>query len=319
MVKSKTKKINLRAKQSHKTFDAFEKIKHKAMKLFMFGLTWIFLSYSLLNLGYLVFSTDVYAAEELLEQAFRPSIEYDGIINLWDTKDAVWNEVFRQGAGIQNAAGIWCFVQWQRLTSKELDNKASELGYSLSADQSLATRVSDAEKTISNSASNATKNTISNVKDEITNFNEQWLIDNVVWGTKLVGDVLGTAWKEVGGFFGTTSESLWDIVSQEDKYKYFCESVLWWDWDVSAITTKAPLVVRITKFLLRMTIVLSITMVLYSGVMYIVESSKGAEVKETTNSLMYIIGWVLLALMSLWILNLISSIWLSTFGWGVGG
>jgi len=63
-----------------------------------------------------------------------------------------------------------------------------------------------------------------------------------------------------------------------------------------------------------MTVVLSITMVLYSGVMYIVEASKGAEVKETTNNLMYIIGGVLLALMSLGLINLISSLSISSLG-----
>jgi len=76
--------------------------------------------------------------------------------------------------------------------------------------------------------------------------------------------------------------------------------------------TQAPLIVRITKFLLRITIVLSITMVLYSGIMYIVEASKGAEVKETTNNLMYIIGGVLLALTSLGLVNLITSLSVSS-------
>lgn len=93
-----------------------------------------------------------------------------------------------------------------------------------------------------------------------------------------------------------------------------CQNVLWWDWDVAALTKKPPLIVRITKFLLRLTIILSITMVIYSGIMYIIESSKWAEVKEATNSLMYIVGWVLLALMSLSLINLITSISVSTLG-----
>jgi hypothetical protein len=102
-------------------------------------------------------------------------------------------------------------------------------------------------------------------------------------------------------------------ISNSDKQD-FCTTVLWGTWDVSAITSQAPLIVRITKFLLRITIVLSITMVIYSGIMYIIEASKGAEVKETTNNLMYIIGWVLLALMSLGLINLIASLSVSSLG-----
>jgi hypothetical protein len=96
-----------------------------------------------------------------------------------------------------------------------------------------------------------------------------------------------------------------------------CEQILWGNRDLpndEILTSQAPLVVRITKFLLRITIVLSITMVIYSGVMYIVESSKGAEVKETTNNLMYIVGWVLLALMSLSLIQLITSLSVSSLG-----
>ena len=53
-------------------------------------------------------------------------------------------------------------------------------------------------------------------------------------------------------------------------------------------------------------------MVIYSGIMYIVEASKGAEVKEATNNLMYIVGGILLALMSLALVNLITSLSMST-------
>jgi len=46
--------------------------------------------------------------------------------------------------------------------------------------------------------------------------------------------------------------------------------------DISALSSEkqAPLIVRITKFLLRMTIVLSITMILYNGILWVIESAK---------------------------------------------
>ncbi len=168
--------------------------------------------------------------QELIQQAFWPSIENETILNLWNTKDAVWNSVLRESVGLQDAwlqdmfiPWQWCFYLGQRLTIAELQELKKQ------------------------------------------------------------------AWS-----------------NQSDKD--FCEKVLWWDQNVSAWSSRAPLIVRITKFLLRITIVLSVTMVLYSGISYIIEASKGADVKQTTNNLMYIVGWVLLALMSLWLINLISSI-----------
>ncbi|MCX6823148.1 MAG: hypothetical protein NTX91_04120, partial [candidate division SR1 bacterium] len=97
----------------------------------------------------------------------------------------------------------------------------------------------------------------------------------------------------------------------------FCTQVLGGTWDDQTInapttTTQAPLIVRIAKRLLRITIILSITMIIYNGIMYIVESAKGGEVKDATKNIGLIIGGILVALLSLGIINLISSITIST-------
>ncbi len=96
--------------------------------------------------------------------------------------------------------------------------------------------------------------------------------------------------------------------------KSFCEEVLGGDMDISTLgwETQAPLIVRITKFLLRITIVLSITMVLYNGILWVVESAKWGDVKDAKNNIIYIVGGILLALSSVVIINLISSITLSS-------
>ncbi len=111
-----------------------------------------------------------------------------------------------------------------------------------------------------------------------------------------------------------------NIQKQIDAAKYvwsktdFCQKILWGDQDVSMISTEtqAPLIVRITKFLLRMTIVLSITMVLYNWVLWIVESSKWAEVKDAKNNLIYIFVGILLSLSSVALINLVSSLGISS-------
>jgi len=92
----------------------------------------------------------------------------------------------------------------------------------------------------------------------------------------------------------------------------FCSQVLWGDWDISVLKKEAPLIVRITKFLLRITMVLSVTMVIFNGIMRIIESAKWAEVKDAKKNITLIVLGILIALMSLMIINLISSITISS-------
>lgn len=96
--------------------------------------------------------------------------------------------------------------------------------------------------------------------------------------------------------------------------KIFCEKILWGEYGKSLFEapTQAPLIVRITKFLLRLTIVLSVTMILYNGVFWIVESSKGSEVKDAKNNLIYIFVGILLSLSSVALINLVSSLGMSS-------
>ena len=92
----------------------------------------------------------------------------------------------------------------------------------------------------------------------------------------------------------------------------FCQQILGWTNDPVTVTNTAPLIVRITKFLLRITMVLAVTMVIYNGIMYVLESAKWGEVKDAKKNITFIIVWILIALMSLGIINLISSITVSS-------
>ncbi|MDD3263105.1 MAG: hypothetical protein PHR61_04660 [Candidatus Absconditabacteria bacterium] len=109
-------------------------------------------------------------------------------------------------------------------------------------------------------------------------------------------------------------ESQMDQVGFQGTEREFCENVLGGDYDINTLggETQAPLIVRITKFLLRLTIVLSITMVLYNGILWVIESAKGGDVKDAKNNILYIVGGILLALSSVVIINIISSITLSS-------
>jgi uncharacterized membrane protein len=106
----------------------------------------------------------------------------------------------------------------------------------------------------------------------------------------------------------TQANDAWYTWSTTD----FCQQILWGDNDATMLTTQAPFIVRIAKWLLRLTIVLAITMVIWNGIMYIVESAKWGEVKDATKNIGLIIGGILVALLSLGVINLISSITISS-------
>ncbi len=109
-----------------------------------------------------------------------------------------------------------------------------------------------------------------------------------------------------------------DLQTQKDTVGFqwddrsFCEEILWGDFHVDAVQTEAPLIVRIAKLLLRITMILSVTMVIYNGILWIIESSRWAEVKDAKKNITLIVVGILIALMSLWIINLISSITVSS-------
>lgn len=66
--------------------------------------------------------------------------------------------------------------------------------------------------------------------------------------------------------------------------------------------------IQITKFLLRMTMVLAVTMIIYNGIRYVIKASKGENPKEVLNTIIYIAVGILLALLSVVIIRFISSI-----------
>lgn len=58
--------------------------------------------------------------------------------------------------------------------------------------------------------------------------------------------------------------------------------------------------------------VLAVTMVLFNGIMWIIESAKGGEVKDAKKNIILIVVGILIALISLGIINLVSSLTVSS-------
>lgn len=184
-----------------------------------------------LGLGLLVSLSSTFAVRDIMDVMFQPAKGYEKVIDLWSTKNAVGNEVFKESTQLWFNENFWdgCFVNWQLVTSDDIEKQIDESWY-------------------------------------------QW------------------------------------------NSKSFCQDILGGDMDISAFDSEkqAPLIVRITKFLLRMTIVLSITMILYNGILWVIESAKWGDVKDAKDNIIYVVGGILLALSSVALINLISSITLSS-------
>ena len=71
---------------------------------------------------------------------------------------------------------------------------------------------------------------------------------------------------------------------------------------------KPSLIVRATKILLSLVIALAVTMILYNGMMYIIQTWQWKESKDLTKNVAYIVVWILVALFSVVIITLIQSI-----------
>ena len=71
---------------------------------------------------------------------------------------------------------------------------------------------------------------------------------------------------------------------------------------------KPSIIVRITKLLLSITIALSITMILYNGMVYIIQTWQWKESKDLTKNIAYIVIWILIALFSVVFITLLQSV-----------
>jgi len=112
-----------------------------------------------------------------------------------------------------------------------------------------------------------------------------------------------------GGDIGTTKDQVGSYVLREGNNLTLNVE----KWSKFINNKRRPsLLVQFSKFLLRLTIILSITMIIYNGVMYVIKASKGENPKEIYSNILYIVLGILLGLSSVVIIRLISSIWQTT-------
>ena len=79
-------------------------------------------------------------------------------------------------------------------------------------------------------------------------------------------------------------------------------------WSDAWVWMKASLIVKATRLLLILTIALSVTMILYNWMIYIIQTWQWKEWKSLMKNVLLIVIWILVALFSVVIINLIQSI-----------
>ena len=84
------------------------------------------------------------------------------------------------------------------------------------------------------------------------------------------------------------------------------ESTVVW----STIYREVPLIVRIVKVILKMTVVLSVSMVIFSSIKFMIQIFNGSEIKSAgaIKDLKNILIWLLIAMFSITAVNLIISL-----------
>ena len=73
-------------------------------------------------------------------------------------------------------------------------------------------------------------------------------------------------------------------------------------------TQKPSTIVKLTRLLLSLVVALSITMILYNGLKYIIETWQWKESKDLAKNIIYIVVWILIALFSVTIITIMQSV-----------
>jgi hypothetical protein len=79
------------------------------------------------------------------------------------------------------------------------------------------------------------------------------------------------------------------------------------DSDTDTLEKRPSILIRITQFILMLTIVLAVTMTIINGILYITKSGNGEDPSKVRWNLLYVAIGILLALFSVIIVNLLRS------------
>lgn len=182
------------------------------------------------------------SAADLLEKVIKPSKNYDQIVNIWNNREAVGNEIFREGTAVDTISELNCFKPMPKSTPDLCQNNGGV-----------------------------------------------WLAKT--WNQCYERIPISVQWKNLA------------------EWETNCPGV-WWERIFAVwvtVTEKEPLIVRLTKRLLRLTIAISITMIILIGIKLIWSWVTGQGLTEWIKNVTNLVIWLILALSSVSIIWLIQS------------
>ena len=220
-----------------------------------------------------------HANNDLLNQAFDEAKRYDYILNPGNDKKAVGSQLFNSSININFTDNFWkwCF-RWPKGKEELVDIKSL---YCKSIWWFAITKRWCFEKNSGKFISSFKKNCSSPLYIWHESNNDQCLMGNLTFR---------------------------DINVDKD-LKPYCQS-LWYDYDIPAIQIWAnePYLIRFTKLILRITIAISISIILFAGISYILAFGDAAKQKKAINIIIYALGGIFIWLSSLAIVELALSI-----------
>ena len=148
---------------------------------------------------------------------------------------------------------------------------------------------------------------ITNLKNKIKKYLKLMAISSVFvffWWITLAGDLLFETIKDAKQemiYPWQSRDSVWNEVFRGEKQVSI---------DGGGFETKSipDLVAKVTRLLLMLVITLSVTMILYNGIKYIVETWQWKDSKSLMKNVVYIVVWILVSLFSIIIITLLRSV-----------
>lgn len=253
------------------------------------------------SMGSLSFATNDYCNQgDLMQQAYCMAKYRDTYIDLWNTSKAVGNSFIRGSLSIDLFAGVdlgsLSKRQQQQIKDKVSDVKiylwrieAEKWGDDIEEEDKITAleveKIKQLLKEIKEMGGRIGKGAAKDLQDSV-----DYLSGKI--------DELGGQWSAsvIGGLIS---------------------DITWSGGDFIALKKNDSLVIRITRFILMLTVVLAVTMVIINGIQYITKSANGEDPSKTRWNLFYLVIGLLLALFSVVIINLFRSIGETTLD-GIG-
>ena len=128
-----------------------------------------------------------------------------------------------------------------------------------------------------------------------------------LWTSFAANDLLKQIMAPAKDQYQTTFD-LWENVNSvwQEFFEWRIKVGISWDW-VSGSRTPS-LIVRATRLLLSLVIALSITMILYNWMRYILDTMNWKGWKSLVKNVIYIVIWIIISLFSVVIITIIQSI-----------